>query len=78
MNDNIITQYATRYIRTHDLSTGQELLIIYFPEAALFAINGHAVARSEKFDLDGKVVFHRPHSDKLFTVDISSLTELLF
>ena len=78
MNDNIISQYATRDIRTHDLSTGEELLIVYFPEAAVFTINGYPVARSQKFDLDGKVVFHRPHSDKLFTVAISSLTELLF
>ncbi len=71
------TQYASRDIRTHDLVTGEELLIVYFPKVDAITINGYSVTRSDMFeDSLGKAVFHRTPSDKPFTVAIDSLSEL--
>ena len=79
MTDNNNSQYATRDIRTHDLVTGEELLIAYFPEAGVVTINGYSVTRSQETeDLDGKAVFHRNLGDKVFTVAADSLSELYF
>ena len=71
------TQYASRDIRTHDLVTGEELLIVYFPKVDAITINGYSVTRSNVFeDSLGRAVFHRTPSDKPFTVTTDSLSEL--
>jgi hypothetical protein len=77
MTDNNGSQFATRDIRTHDLVTGEELLIVYFPRVNAITINGYSVTRSDVFeDSLGRAVFHRTPSDKPFTVETDSLSEL--
>jgi len=77
MNGTSNTQYASRDIRTYDLVTGEELLIVYFPKVDAITINGYSVTRSDVFENSlGKAVFHRNPSDKPFTVAIDSLSEL--
>ena len=79
MSDNNGSQFATRDIRTHDLVTGEELMIAFFPRAGVVTINGYSVNRSQKFeDLDENAVFLRTLDDKLFTVSTDSLGELFF
>lgn len=39
MADNNGSQFATRDIRTHDLVTGEELMITFFPRAGVVTIN---------------------------------------
>ena len=79
MTDNSDTLYDVRDIRTHDIVTGEQLLIVYFPKAGVVTINGYTVTRSQKlWDLYEKAVFHRPLSDKPFTVATTSLTNLFF
>ena len=79
MVDNNGSQFATQDIRTHDLVTGEELMITFFPRAGVVTINGYSVNRSQKFeDLDKKAVFLRMLDDKLFTVSPDSLGELFF
>ncbi len=71
------TQYASRDIRTYDLVTGEELLIVYIPRVDAITINGYSVTRSHVFeDSLGRAVFHRTPSDKPFTVETDSLREL--
>ena len=70
-------QYASRDIRTHDLVTGEELLIVYFPRVDAITINGYSVTRSDVFEGSlGRAVFHRTPSDKPFTVETDRLREL--
>lgn len=77
MNENNNEQYATRTLHTHDLVNGEELLIAYFPEAGVVTINTYSVTRSpEHEDKDGQAVFHRAMDQKLFTVDMNTLTKL--
>jgi len=79
MADNNGSQFATRDMRTHDLVTGEELMITFFPRAGVVTINGYSVNRSQKFeDIDEKAVFLRTLDDKLFTVSTNSLGELFF
>ncbi len=61
------TQYATRTLATHDLVTGEELAIAYFPRAGVVTINGYSVSRSQEFDdLSGKAVLFRPLDEDFF------------
>jgi len=77
MTSTNYTQYASRDIRTHDLVTGEELFIVYYPKVDAITINGYAVTRSDVFeDSLGKVAFHRTPSDKPFIVATDSLGEL--
>ncbi len=79
MTDNNDTLYDVRDIRTHDIVTGEELLIVYFPRSGVVTINGYTVSRSQKLqDLYEKAVFHRPLSNKPFSVATTSLTNLFF
>jgi len=55
MADNNGSQFATRDVRTHDLVTGEKLMITFFPQAGVVTINGYSVNRSQKLqDLDKK------------------------
>ncbi len=73
------TLYDVRDIRTHDIVTGEELLIVYFPREGVVTINGYTVSRSQKLrDLYEKAVFYGPLCDKPFTVATTSLTNLFF
>lgn len=79
MTDNNNTQYATQMLRTRDLESGEELLIVYYPRAGVVIIDGYRVARSQGFeDIDRKAVFHRSLGDKLYTVATNSLSELYY
>ncbi len=79
MTDNNDTLYDVRDIRTHDIVTGEELLIVYFPRVGVVTINGYTVSRSQKLrDLYERALFYRPLSDKPFTVATTSLTNLFF
>ena len=79
MTDNNGSQFATRDIRTHDLLTGEELKITFFPRAGVVTINGYSVNRSQRSeDLDDRAVFLRSLDDKQFTVSTDSLSELFF
>ena len=79
MNGTSNTEYASRDIRTYDLVTGEELLIVYFPKVDAITINGYSVTRSDMFeDSLGKAVFYRTPSDKPFTVATESLSALFF
>ena len=70
-------QYATRTQGTHDLLSGEELLIAYFPEAGVVTINGHSVTRSPKLENSAsQAIFHRALGDKLFTVSTDSFSRL--
>jgi hypothetical protein len=77
MTGNNDTQHATRMLRTRDLESGEELLMVYYPDAGVITIDGYLVTRAQDLgDFDGKAVFHRPIGDKLFTVATDSLSEL--
>ncbi len=77
MTKNNNEQYATKTLRAHDLVSGQELLVAFFPEAGVVTINGWSVTRTpEHEDKDGQAVFHRAMDNKLFTVDMNSLRKL--
>ena len=79
MTGNNITQNATRVLRTRDLKSGEELLIVYYPRADVVTINGYAVTRSDEFaEALGKAVFHRTPTGKPFTVATDSLSELYY
>ena len=79
MTDNNDSQFAARDMRTHDLVTGEELMITFFPKAGVVTINGYSVKRSQKLeDMDEKAVFLRSLDDKIFTVSTDSLSELFF
>ena len=66
-----------RTLHTHDLVSGENLFIIYFPVEGLVSINGYAVTRSDEFqEALGMAVFHRTPTDKPFTVATESLSEL--
>ena len=71
------TQFATQYVRTHDLVTGEELLIIYFPKEGDMTINGYSVTRSLGFGgLEGQSVFDQVLGTKKYTVPTEILREL--
>jgi hypothetical protein len=77
MSDNNNKQYATRTLHTHDLETGKELLIAYFPEAGVVTINGYSVTRVQDHDdMDGQAVFVRRIDKKLFTLETLDLSKL--
>ncbi len=79
MNDTSNTQNASRDMRTYDLVTGEELLIVYFPKVDAMTINGYSITRSDMYeDSLGKAVFYRTPSDKPFTVSTESLSALFF
>ena len=78
MTDNGGGRQVTRMIRTHDLVSGDELLIVYFPRAGVVTINGYSVTRSPELeDSEGvQSMFHRGIGNKLYSVSIDSLTQL--
>ncbi len=78
MTDDNGSQFAQRDMRTHDLVSGKELLIVYFPRAGVVTINGYSVTRSPELeDSEGvQSMFHRGIGNKLYTVSIDSLTQL--
>ncbi len=77
MTENINEEYATRTLHTRDLLSGEELVIAYFPKAGVVTINGYSVTRSSYHEeLEGRAVFHREMDEKLFTVDVDSLSKL--
>lgn len=79
MSSNNSSQYAVRDIKTHDLVTGEELLIVFYPDAEVLTINAYTVTRSQSADdLDEKAVFHPKIGDKVFTVAAEKLSELFF
>ena len=45
MTEIDVEQYATCTLDTHDLVSGQELLIAYFPEAGVVTANGSSASR---------------------------------
>lgn len=65
-------------LRTHDLVSGEELLMVYYPGVGEVSINGYSVTRSLGRGGAGQVVFYRDLSNKLFTVTTDSLSELYF
>ena len=78
MTDNSNTQSASRMLRTHDLVSGEELSMVYYPEAGEVSINGDSVTRSLGRGGAGRVVFYRTLDSVLFTVTTDSLFELYF
>jgi hypothetical protein len=78
MTNNYNTQNAARMLRTHDLVSGEELLMVYYPGPGEVSINGYSVTRSLGRGGAEQVVFYRAFSNKLFTVMAESLSELYF
>ena len=79
MTGNNNAWYAIRSLRTPDLKSGEELLIVYHPKADVVTINGYAVTRSdESAESLVKAIFHRTPTDKPFTVATTSLGELYY
>ncbi len=77
MNENNNEQNKPQTLPTHDLVTGEELLITYFPNAGVVTVNGYAVTRSPALeDKVSQAVFHRPLYDTLFTVETAILSRL--
>ena len=77
MTNNHGKQDTTRILRTHDLKSGEKLLMAYFPEAGVVTINGFVVNRSPEREYTSKQsVFHRELDDKLFTVPSESIAQL--
>ena len=77
MTDNGDVRYATRILNTHDLVSGEEVVIAYFPKAGVVTVNGYSVTRSQEFeDLSGKTVFHRPLGNKVFAVATEKIATL--
>lgn len=77
MNENSNMQHATRYLRTHDLVNGEELLIVYFPKEGEIAINGYSVNQAMGFSgLPGQTVFHQVLGNKKYTVATESIREI--
>ena len=78
MTDNFNGGRVPRTLRTHDLVSGEELSMVYHPEAGEVSINGDSVTRSLGRGGAGRAVFYRAPDDKLFTVTTDSLFELYF
>lgn len=77
MTDNGGERTDTRILNTHDLVSGEEVVIAYFPKAGVVTVNGYSVTRSQEFeDLNGKTVFHRPLGSKLYTVATDKIAPL--
>ncbi len=78
MNENNNEQNKPQTLPTHDLVTGEELLITYFPNAGVVTVNGYSVTRSPALeDKASQAVFHRPLGNKVFTLDTAILSRLL-
>ena len=77
MTDNGGGRRFPRMIRTHDLVSGEDLLIVFFPKAGVFTINGYLVTRSPGLSgWAGESEFHRDLGNKKYTVATVSLTQL--
>ena len=77
MSDNGTGRHITRILRTRDLVSGEELLIVYFPKVDRTTINGDSVTRSLGFgNWAGQSVFNRPLGNKKFTVATDSVNQL--
>ena len=77
MTDNGNGRHVTRIVRTHDLVSGEELLIVYFSRVDQITINGDSVTRSLGFgSRAGQSVFQRHLGNKKFTVATDSVNHL--
>jgi hypothetical protein len=66
-----------RTLHTHDLLSGEQLWIAYFPTAGVVTINGYSVTRSPEQEVAAsQAVFHRDLGSKLFTVESASFSKL--
>ena len=54
MNVKSYEQNRPRTLRTHDLVTGEELLIAYYPNAGVVTVNGYSVTRSPGLEDTGQ------------------------
>jgi hypothetical protein len=78
MNENSNEQNKPRTQRTHDLVSGEELLVVYFPNAGVVTVNGYSVTRSPELeDKASQAVFRRPLGNMVFTVETGILSRLL-
>ena len=82
MTDNGGERTAPRIIRTHDLVSGEDLVIVFFPLTDVLAINGHSVNQSLGHKgwkgWAGMSVFHRALGNKKYTVETDSIAKLYF
>jgi hypothetical protein len=73
---------APRIMRTHDLVSGEDLIIVFFPTTDIVTINGHSVIQSLGHKgwkgWAGMSVFHRALGNKKYTVETDSIAKLYF
>ena len=82
MTDNGNGGRIPRTLHTHDLVSGENLFIIYFPVEGVVIINGNSVTRSPGHrgwkGWAGMSVFHRALGNKQYTVETDSIAKLYF
>jgi len=80
MTDNGGGGRIPRTLHTHDLVSGENLFIIYFPLEGFVAINGHPVTQSPGHKgwkgWAGMSVFHSGLGNKKYTVATDSINKL--
>ncbi len=69
MSDNGSWGRIPRTLITHDLVSGEDLFIVYFPKEDLVTINGYSVTQSLGHEgSEGQSIFHRGPDNKVYTV----------
>lgn len=69
--------YAIRSLRTPDLKSGEELLIVYHPKADVVTINGSSVTRIPGLTgRAGQSVFHQAPGDREYIVATDVIARL--
>ena len=77
MTDNNKILHISRMLRTRDLESGEELMVVYFPTVGSVTINGDSVTRSLGLgNWAGQTVFHGALGNKKFTVATDSVAKL--
>ena len=77
MTDNKKILHTSQMLRTRDLESGEELMIVYFPTVGSVTINGASVTRSLGLgNLAEQSVFHGGPANRKFTVATDSVAKL--
>jgi len=77
MTDNGNVHDAPRILRTHDLVSGEALLLVYFPKAGAITINGSSVTRIPGLTgRAGQSVFHQAPGDREYIVATDVIARL--
>ena len=77
MSDNFKGGRVPRTLHTHDLVSGEDLFIVYFPTEGVVTINGYPVTRLIGREHSvGQSVFQRGPGDKEYTVATDRATTL--